>query len=432
MTKRKLVLIALVLLVGLGLFLVLRKPKEETGKTVLTFAWWGSQARHDRTIKVIEMYEAAHPDIDIQYDYAGNEVYWAKMIVQAAANNLPDIMQQDYATLGTSNNRGLLLDLTPYVEDGMLDFSAIPASFIRGGVIDEKLLGVNLGNNSQAFVLDVDAFNKAGVPLPASNWTWVDYETACIQLHEALNIWCMDSNLGDEQIWGSIYLSLGEWIYNTDQTGPGYTSDQPFIDFLNMQMRLQKAGAIPGPNENTGDNIEAGPIVSGKSAMTYIWSNQLVALWEAAGRTRNFVLQPLPRAEGAVQSANYIKPSQFLSVTSGSKHPREAAEFINFFVNSPEANAILLGERGVPASSTVRAAIIDKVDQFQQASFSFIDVIKSTAAPINPPEPPGNSDLIDNVYWPLVLDPFYYEKDTAENLVPLLREKMPAILEDNK
>jgi len=432
MKKAKWVLLVVVVLIGVGAFFAFRKPTGEPGKTVLTFSWWGSQTRHDRTIKVIEMYEQEHPDIDIQYDYAGNEVYWAKMIVQAAANNLPDIMQQDYAILGTSNNKGLLLDLMPYVQDGTLDFSSTPEAFIKGGMIDGKLLGVNLGNNSQAFVLDVDAFEKAGVPLPASDWTWKDYEDACMKIHEALNIWCMDSNLGDEQIWSSIYLSLGEWIYNADQTGPGYTSDQPFIDFLNMQMRLQKAGAIPGPNEETGDNIETGPIVTGKSAMTYIWSNQLIALWGAAGEMRNFVMVPLPRAEGAVQSANYIKPSQFLSVTSGSEHPREAAEFINFFVNSPEANAILLGERGIPASSTVREAIRAKVDKIQQASFAFLDMIENSAAPINPPEPPGHSDLIDNVYWAQVLEPFYYEKDSAENLVPLLREKMPAILEENK
>lgn len=423
---------SILLLLVLSLILGACKSNEEPGKTVLRFSWWGSQTRHDRTIKVIEMYEAAHPDIDIQYDYAGNEVYWAKMIVQAAARNLPDIMQQDYATLGTSNNKGLLLDLTPYVEDGTLDFSSTPDSFIQGGMIDNKLLGVNLGNNSQAFVLDVDAFEKAGVPLPAPDWTWKDYEEACMQLHEKLNIWCMDSNLGDEQVWSSIYLGLGEWIYNQDQTGPGYTSDQPFIDFLNMQMRLQKAGAIPGPNENTGDNIESGPIVTGKSAMTYIWSNQLIALWEAAGADRNFVLVPLPRAEGAVQSANYIKPSQFLSVTSDSEHPREAAEFINYFVNSTEANKTLLAERGIPASSTVREMIVGDVDLYQQAVFSFIDTIKDSAAPINPPEPAGHNDLIDNVYWPLVLEPFYYGKDTAEHLVPLLREKMPGILAENK
>ena len=26
--------------------------------------WWGSQTRHDRTIKVIEDFEAAHPGLD--------------------------------------------------------------------------------------------------------------------------------------------------------------------------------------------------------------------------------------------------------------------------------------------------------------------------------------------------------------------------------
>src|SRR5262249_23206364 len=40
-------------------------------KIELRFAWWGSQDRHDRTIKVIQMYEQMHPNISITYEFAG-------------------------------------------------------------------------------------------------------------------------------------------------------------------------------------------------------------------------------------------------------------------------------------------------------------------------------------------------------------------------
>ena len=37
----------------------------------------------------------------------------------------------------------------------------------------------------------------------------------------------------------------------------------------------------------------------------------------------------LPRPKGG-QAENYLKPSQFISITSQSKHPKEAAMFIDF------------------------------------------------------------------------------------------------------
>lgn len=35
----------------------------------LRMAWWGSQDRHDRTIKAIELYESLHPNVKIEYEY---------------------------------------------------------------------------------------------------------------------------------------------------------------------------------------------------------------------------------------------------------------------------------------------------------------------------------------------------------------------------
>lgn len=34
----------------------------------LRMAWWGSQDRHDRTIKAIELYESLHPNVKIEFE----------------------------------------------------------------------------------------------------------------------------------------------------------------------------------------------------------------------------------------------------------------------------------------------------------------------------------------------------------------------------
>ena len=38
----------------------------------LRFAWWGGDERNEATLKVIEQFEAAHPNITIEAEYGGN------------------------------------------------------------------------------------------------------------------------------------------------------------------------------------------------------------------------------------------------------------------------------------------------------------------------------------------------------------------------
>src|SRR5438309_7774687 len=40
-------------------------------KVEMRFAWWGSQDRHNRTIKAIELFEQQHPNITFTYEFDG-------------------------------------------------------------------------------------------------------------------------------------------------------------------------------------------------------------------------------------------------------------------------------------------------------------------------------------------------------------------------
>jgi len=394
--------------------------------------WWGSQTRDERTIAAIKLYEKDHPNVHFTYQFAGWNDYWTKVTTQAAGKNLPDIMQQDYAYVTEWTHRNLLTNLDPYVSSGVIDLSHTSAPYIDGGRVDGHLYAIDLGANSQTWVLDTDAFQKAGIPIPPNDWTWNDFEKITMELHQKLGIWGMGPNLTDEQIWKSIYLGLGQWGYAKDGKSVGYSSDKPFVDFLNMALRLQKAGAIPSESNvitylNKGP--EQLPIVTGKSAMAYVWSNQIVALQTAAGANRHFVLHLLPRVAGG-KSSNYIKNGQFFSVTSQSKHPKAAAEFINFITNSVDANKILLAERGVPISTVVQDALMPLLSPADAAQFSFVNLVATGAnsSPTPPPDPTGAANVIQNVYQPQVIQPVMFGNITPEQGAALLRSKADAIL----
>jgi multiple sugar transport system substrate-binding protein len=360
------------------------------------------------------------------------------MTTMAAGSNLPDIMQQDYAYLAEWTNRGLLAPLDDYAKSNVLNFADVPPSYLDGGRVNGELVGVNIGANSMAIALDVDAFTAAGVDLPTADWTLADYEKTVMALHDKLKIWGDGASLWDEQHWGALYLSTDAWRYAPDGAALGYTDDKVLADYFAMLSRLIKADAIPSRAVELSDHdaltkgIEVQPMVTKKAAMAYVWSNQIIAVWKAAGEdARNFVLFPLPRVEGG-KSANYLKPGQFLSVTSQSKHPEEAAAFINWFTNSVECNEILMAERGVPISSKVRDALKPKLGKSQLEMFNYIGRVSNDVQPVPPPDPPGHTDIVKNVWYPQVVDPVAYGKITPEEAVALLREQGTAILTKNK
>jgi len=405
-----------------------------SAQTELRIAWWGSQNRHDRTIQVIEMFEAENPDVDIIFEPSGWNDHWTKMTTQAAGGNLPDIMQQDYAKLQEWASRGLVVPLDDYM-GSVIDTSTIGEAALAGGMIDGQLYGVNLGTNSQTVALDVDAFEAAGIDLPSPDWTWTEFEEIAMKLHEELGIWAIGPGLYGDQMWKSLYLGLGEWAYADDGTALGYEDDEAFIAYLEMIQRLMEAGAIPTRAEDVAEfadqGVETMPVVAGRAAMDTFWSNQVVAVWTAAGEDRNFKLWPLPRTEGGV-SQNYIKPSMFFSVTKDSQNPELAAEFINFFTNSLEANDVLFAERGVPIAETVRDGLTPKLSPAQSEMFDYLARIEADNSPIRPPDPAGHSDIVSNVYNPIIIDQIFYGQIPPERAVEMLRQEASRILQQNQ
>ena len=399
----------------------------------LRFAWWGSQDRHNRTIKVIEMYEALHPNIKITYEFAGFTDYFTKMATYATGGNLPDLMQQDYATIQQWTGNGLLLPLDDYVNDRTINLSDVPKNSIDGGRINGKLIALNMGNNSQAMALDTDAFQKAGIPLPPTNWTWDDFAKIAMDFKTKQNLNGGGANLGDIQMWKSFYLGYGQWGFSADGKGLGYTDDSKFVDYLKLLMRLQDAGAITSQQEEIANyrasNVEALPIVGGKAAMQYMWSNQLVAAWAAAGDNRHFKLTMLPRPKDGTQAENYPKPSQFISITKDSKHPKEAAQFIDYLTNDVEANKVLLGERGVPISPKIAEAIKPLLTPAQLETQDYLGIVAKEAAPLPPPDPAAQTNLANNIYLPQLLDPVLLKQISPEAAVAQFRKDATNLLQ---
>ena len=133
-------------------------------------------------------------------------------------------------------------------------------------------------------------------------------------------------------------------------------------------------------------------MATGKLAMAFSWSNQLNAYSKASGQ--QLKLLRLPSVAGkASENGAYYKGSMFWSISSRSKHPKEAAEFVNYLANSPVAGNILLAERGVPPNTEIRAAVAPKLQPADAASAAFIQTIAKELGEPSPAPPVGGGQV---------------------------------------
>jgi multiple sugar transport system substrate-binding protein len=426
---KRLISIVLVLLLCLSVFIPILSAQE---KIPLRVAWWGSQDRHNRTLKAIELFEKKYPNIKVYPEYTAWSDYWTKLNTQAAGKNLPDVIQQDYAYISEWATRGLLLPLDEYVSKGIIDLSNVAENSLSPGKVEGKLYGVNLGTNSLGFVYDPELFKKAGVSLPKAGWTWNDCKEVMSKLKSKVGIYGIESiTTADAQVFKVWLLSHGYWLYDNDGKSIGYKDDKLFVDWFNLLLELQDKGIMPSIEVEIARGtlgVEDMFIVTQKSAMGLLWSNQLVAVSKAA-KERPLRLALMPRAPiPNARPANYLKASMFFSITSQSKYPKEAAMFIDFFTNSFDANKVLFAERGVPISSKIQKNLLPFLGTSQRETFNYIRLVEKNSVPIPPPDPPGASDIIKNVWNPMV-EQIMYGRIAPDKAAIEFRDKVNKILQ---
>ncbi|MBO7359476.1 MAG: extracellular solute-binding protein, partial [Clostridia bacterium] len=245
-------------------------------------------------------------------------------------------------------------------------------------------------------------FDDAGVEYPTSTWTWDDFADAC------RTIYAVTGNPAVTTLeYNSLaYSAFTQWkegynFYSLDGTEFAFEGDtEPLAYLFEVLTELQKEGAIAdyGIQNEIGSNIEADWIAYGKSAIIMLSSNQFNALSKVAAENGiTLELATVPRMYEDGQSGMVVRSSQQVSIYSGSQKKEMAANFINYFINSVEANKILNCERGVSINSDVLAALKENADEVTGKVYTMIDLIGSfaDAANTSPAEPAANEEISD-------------------------------------
>lgn len=363
------------------------------GKTVLRFAWWGSDSRAQATNQIIEAFEKANPDIDVQGEFSDWSGYWDKLATQVASNDAPDIIQMDDKYLREYADRGALLDLTG------VDVSNFEDVSIQNGTTEDGLVGITTGINSFTLTANPEVLKDAGLEVPDDKtWTWDDYREITETVSEKA-----EGKYGAEapnepaglQTW---LRQGGKHLTNAD--GAVGFSVEDLSGYFQHHKDLLDAGSYPvasvlAENQNSGpDRSMTG---TGTAAFGMWWSNQLGALSSAAGT--DLVPLRLPSQTGkAEDNGLWYKSSMMMSGYGKSKHPEEVKKFIDFMVNSEEAGNLNKMDRGLPSNLKIRELVTKDLEGVEATSAEFVASLEPELAETEPIPPMGFSEVQDILY----------------------------------
>ncbi|WP_211588638.1 ABC transporter substrate-binding protein [Allorhizocola rhizosphaerae] len=348
----------------------------------LRFTWWGSDARHKRTQQVIELFQKKYPNITVKGEFKEWNGYWDSLATTVAANDAPDIIQMDELYIASYAERGALLDLGTAKKH--LETNDFDPAALQTGQIDGKQYAIPVGLSSYSMVVNEDLLKEYGVAMPDDNtWTWQDLKAAGAQVSKAsggkvtgVQSWGFN-DAGGLNIWAR---QAGASLY--DDKGNVSIPPSVLANYWTYLADLAKEGIAPPPSvtiERASAGLDQSGTATNTSAFATWWNTQLTSLTAASGK--KLKLLKLPGEAQAKSPGAYYKPSMYWSVSSRSKHPAEAALFVNYLANSEEAANVLLTDRGVPANKKIRTAIAGQLKETDKAAAGYLDAIKVGPAP---------------------------------------------------
>jgi multiple sugar transport system substrate-binding protein len=336
------------------------------GKAEITFSMWGAPEELTVWKQIVADFEAANPNIKVNVEVSDWDSYWSKLKTQLAAGTPPDVFAMDAPLYLDYQSRGVLLNLTPYLDKNPDMLKDIYPQTLEAYKTPDGYFGLPRDFATIVLFYNKDMFDKAGLSYPDENWTWDDLRAAAKKL-------TLPADANGKKQYGFIFdqwdmevgWSEAIWSYGGDiisadhkKTLIGEPAARQAWQLLDDMVFVDKS--VPDANEigqYGGDLFQ-----SGIAAMTPMghWS---VPGYNQAGI--NYGIAPMPKGPAgrmtSVNSAGFV-------VSKASKNPDAAFEFIKFALS--EKGQTRLAELGFacPVLKTVAES-----DAFLKQTGSTID-----------------------------------------------------------
>jgi multiple sugar transport system substrate-binding protein len=229
---------------------------------------------------VIDIFNGKNPTIEVVGETVGFADYFPKLATQIAGGSMPDVIQMGYGVMFEYITNGAIVPLDDYVGKS-LDVSKIDKSALDAGTVDGKLYAVSIGANSHVAMYNTRLYEAAGIKVGDNfdpfGWTYDDVARIGKAIKDATGIPGTDDNTADYQNFSDFVGQKSVSMFTDGQ----YTVPQEVVEEYWATWKMIRDAGATVPAEETAalagvaDLAQTG-LVTGKSATSYAWSNQVV------------------------------------------------------------------------------------------------------------------------------------------------------------
>ncbi len=168
-----------IVLIGAVLFALpgCGQAQKPAGPQTVKVAFWGSPDEIEIITSSLKPWRQAHPEIQLELEHAPFQGYAQKVLTRVAGGVAPDVIAAEVNMFVDFATRGVLNDLSPFLEkDPTFDRADFFPEVLDRFTYKGKLLAIPRDTAPFACVyLNLDLFDKEGVPYPTDDWTWSQF-----------------------------------------------------------------------------------------------------------------------------------------------------------------------------------------------------------------------------------------------------------------
>ncbi|HOE07650.1 MAG TPA: sugar ABC transporter substrate-binding protein [Treponemataceae bacterium] len=319
---------------------------ENQNVTIKWALWdWESTAYYK---PLIEAYEAANPNVKIEYLDLGSTDYMTMLSIQLTGgdDSIDVVTIKDIPGYNNLVKAGQLVDLNPYIKSSGIDTS------LYGGTpeqisVNNALYGLPFRSDFWIIYYNKDLFDKAGVPYPTNDMTFDEYDAIARK---------MTSGSGAEKVYGTHYHTWRSavqlfGILDGKNTIVGGTYDflKPYYERILKQQDdgiCQSYAAL-----KTTSTHYSGVFYNNSVAMmnmgSWFIATQIAKVKSGESKSSQWGLVKYPHASG-VKPGTTLGTITSVGVSSASKKQAAALDFVKF-VSGPQGASILAKTGTIPA-----------------------------------------------------------------------------------
>ena len=340
MKKTLSLLIALILLAG-----CLPLMSAAADEPIVLKLWGGVPAEYGPE-QTVEAFNEAYKDKGIQAEYVrfvndatGN----LKLETTLLAGGEVDLfITYSLANLAKRSEADMMLEMSEQLKKAGFDIGTeLGAPGLSCVNADGKVFALPTKIELYYLMANVDMFKEAGVELPYDGWDYEEFREACKKLTHGE---------GDDKIYGMfwndaktllyqsrpIQFVLGDdWYYTEDGLCNFNNEEFKKAYQLAYDMEVIDGTVVPYEDVITQSMGTENTFLAGKSAMTYgIWSIRAVKDLESYPHdfATAFLPVPVSNKEAAIYQPLDSAIGDYLSISSNTKYPEEALEFLIWYI----------------------------------------------------------------------------------------------------